>query len=183
EEDPLASGGPGDGSAGAQAPVRLEVSSDSEEASEVPEWLREGEYVTVGTNKTGVVRYVGPTDFQEGTWVGVELDLPTVGQRHRGLGAVLVLGGSLDQLSFVAVLCPEARPAWGCSLAGGGRAAHPSAGGVYPWEPRRATGQAGPDGAGDGVNHPRASPGPARTALVQSPFSTGASGITRVVAQ
>ena len=77
EEDPLASGGPGDGSAGAQAPVRLEVSSDSEEASEVPEWLREGEYVTVGTNKTGVVRYVGPTDFQEGTWVGVELDLPT----------------------------------------------------------------------------------------------------------
>ena len=106
-----------------------------------------------------------------------------VGQRHRGLGAVLVLGGSLDQLSFVVVLCPDARPAWGCSPAGRGRAAHPVAGGVYPWEPRRATGQAGLDGAGGGVNHPRASPGPARTALVQSPFSTGASGITRVVAQ
>ncbi|XP_026943809.1 kinesin-like protein KIF13B isoform X2 [Sagmatias obliquidens] len=77
EEDPLASGGPGDGSAGAEAPGKLEVSSDSEEASEVPEWLREGEYVTVGTTKTGIVRYVGPTDFQEGTWVGVELDLPS----------------------------------------------------------------------------------------------------------
>lgn len=64
---------------------RLEVTSDSEDASEVPEWLREGEYVVVGTNKTGIVRYIGPTDFQEGTWIGVELDLPagkwTVGYR------------------------------------------------------------------------------------------------------
>ncbi|XP_057576810.1 kinesin-like protein KIF13B isoform X2 [Hippopotamus amphibius kiboko] len=77
EEDPLASGGPGDSSAGAQTQGKMEVSSDSEEASEVPEWLKEGEYVTIGTNKTGIVRYVGPTDFQEGTWVGVELDLPS----------------------------------------------------------------------------------------------------------
>ncbi|EHH28386.1 Kinesin-like protein GAKIN, partial [Macaca mulatta] len=37
----------------------------------------EGEFVTVGAHKTGVVRYVGPADFQEGTWVGVELDLPS----------------------------------------------------------------------------------------------------------
>ncbi|XP_068931754.1 kinesin-like protein KIF13B isoform X2 [Petaurus breviceps papuanus] len=56
---------------------KLEVASDSEDADEVPEWLKEGEYVTVGTNKTGIVRYIGPTDFQEGTWVGVELDLPS----------------------------------------------------------------------------------------------------------
>ncbi|KAK2508828.1 hypothetical protein MC885_021689 [Smutsia gigantea] len=60
QEDPPAPGG--------QALGKLEVSSDSEEATEVPEWLKEGEYVTVGTNKTGVVRYIGPTDFQEGTW-------------------------------------------------------------------------------------------------------------------
>ncbi|XP_068136147.1 kinesin-like protein KIF13B isoform X2 [Hyperolius riggenbachi] len=53
-----------------------EVASDSEESQEVPEWLKEGEYVTVGTNKIGTVRYVGPVDFQGGTWVGVELDLP-----------------------------------------------------------------------------------------------------------
>ncbi|KAI2549506.1 kinesin family member 13B [Homo sapiens] len=53
------------------------LASDSEEADEVPEWLREGEFVTVGAHKTGVVRYVGPADFQEGTWVGVELDLPS----------------------------------------------------------------------------------------------------------
>lgn len=77
EEDPPAVGGPGDGSSGGQTLEKLEVSSDSEEASEVPEWLREGEYVTVGANKVGVVRYIGPTDFQEGTWVGVELDLPS----------------------------------------------------------------------------------------------------------
>uniref|UniRef100_A0A8B9YZ31 Kinesin family member 13B n=1 Tax=Buteo japonicus TaxID=224669 RepID=A0A8B9YZ31_9AVES len=56
---------------------KLEVTSDSEDANETPEWLKEGEYVTVGANKTGTVRYIGPTDFQEGTWVGVELDLPS----------------------------------------------------------------------------------------------------------
>uniref|UniRef100_A0A2K6GF40 Kinesin family member 13B n=1 Tax=Propithecus coquereli TaxID=379532 RepID=A0A2K6GF40_PROCO len=60
----------------AAAPGRPDVASDSEEGDEVPEWLKEGEYVAVGTNKLGIVRYVGPTDFQEGTWVGVELDLP-----------------------------------------------------------------------------------------------------------
>ncbi|XP_054573593.1 kinesin-like protein KIF13B isoform X2 [Eptesicus fuscus] len=77
EEEPRAAGGPGDGSSAGQTLEKLEVSSDSEEASEVPEWLREGEYVTVGANKGGIVRYIGPTDFQEGTWVGVELDLPS----------------------------------------------------------------------------------------------------------
>ncbi|KAM4771256.1 kinesin-like protein KIF13B [Rhinophrynus dorsalis] len=67
---------------------KQEEASDSEEAQEVPEWLKEGEYVTVGTNKNGIVRYVGPADFQEGTWVGVELDLPagkndgSVGGKH-----------------------------------------------------------------------------------------------------
>ncbi|KFQ73017.1 Kinesin-like KIF13B, partial [Phaethon lepturus] len=59
------------------AEEKLEVNSDSEDANEIPEWLKEGEYVTVGANKTGTVRYIGPTDFQEGTWVGVELDLPS----------------------------------------------------------------------------------------------------------
>uniref|UniRef100_A0A8C0VKZ8 Kinesin family member 13B n=1 Tax=Cyanistes caeruleus TaxID=156563 RepID=A0A8C0VKZ8_CYACU len=59
------------------AEEKLEVISDSEDTNEIPEWLKEGEYVTVGTNKTGTVRYIGPTDFQEGTWVGVELDLPS----------------------------------------------------------------------------------------------------------
>uniref|UniRef100_A0A8C6LNQ4 Kinesin family member 13B n=1 Tax=Nothobranchius furzeri TaxID=105023 RepID=A0A8C6LNQ4_NOTFU len=42
----------------------------------LPDWLRVGEFVTVGSNKSGTVRYVGPTDFADGTWVGVELEVP-----------------------------------------------------------------------------------------------------------
>ncbi|XP_028252775.1 kinesin-like protein KIF13B isoform X2 [Parambassis ranga] len=71
----------------------LEIISDSEEgdgaaSAVLPEWLKEGEFVTVGSNKTGTVRYVGPTDFAEGTWVGVELEVPagkndgSVGGKH-----------------------------------------------------------------------------------------------------
>uniref|UniRef100_A0A665WE31 Kinesin family member 13Bb n=1 Tax=Echeneis naucrates TaxID=173247 RepID=A0A665WE31_ECHNA len=54
----------------------------------LPDWLKEGEFVTVGANKSGTVRYVGPTDFAKGTWVGVELEVPagkndgSVGGKH-----------------------------------------------------------------------------------------------------
>uniref|UniRef100_A0A674B2S9 Kinesin family member 13B n=1 Tax=Salmo trutta TaxID=8032 RepID=A0A674B2S9_SALTR len=72
---------------------RLEILSDSDEgatdvATAVPDWLKEGEFVTVGSNKSGTVSYVGPADFAEGIWVGVELDLPagkndgSVGGKH-----------------------------------------------------------------------------------------------------
>ncbi|KAG7461150.1 hypothetical protein MATL_G00206910 [Megalops atlanticus] len=57
---------------------KLEILSDSEEGRDqaVPDWLKEGEHVMVGANKSGTVRYVGPADFAEGVWVGVELDTP-----------------------------------------------------------------------------------------------------------
>uniref|UniRef100_A0A8C3KQB8 CAP-Gly domain-containing protein n=1 Tax=Calidris pygmaea TaxID=425635 RepID=A0A8C3KQB8_9CHAR len=80
------------------AEEKLEVNSDSEDANEIPEWLKEGEYVTVGANKTGTVRYIGPTDFQEGTWVGVELDLPS-GNVRSSLGVKQTARQSL-QCSF-----------------------------------------------------------------------------------
>ncbi|XP_048391588.1 kinesin-like protein KIF13B isoform X2 [Stegostoma tigrinum] len=56
---------------------KLEIISDSEEAVDiVPEWLKEGEYVSFGTNKTGTVRYIGPTEFADGIWIGIELNVP-----------------------------------------------------------------------------------------------------------
>lgn len=61
----------------------LEIISDSEEgdaaAAVLPDWLKEEEFVTVGGNKSGTVRYVGPADFAKGTWVGVELEVPAGG--------------------------------------------------------------------------------------------------------
>ncbi|XP_071770328.2 kinesin-like protein KIF13B isoform X3 [Centroberyx gerrardi] len=59
---------------------RLEIISDEDvdgpATTVLPDWLKEGEFVTVGANKSGTVRYVGPTDFAEGVWVGVELEVP-----------------------------------------------------------------------------------------------------------
>uniref|UniRef100_A0A673MKV0 Kinesin-like protein KIF13B n=1 Tax=Sinocyclocheilus rhinocerous TaxID=307959 RepID=A0A673MKV0_9TELE len=40
-------------------------------------WLKVGGRVTVGSSKSGTVRYIGPTHFSEGVWVGVELDTPS----------------------------------------------------------------------------------------------------------
>jgi kinesin family protein 13 len=46
----------------------------------IPSWIIIGESVIVtpskGSQKTGVVQFVGSVEFAAGPWVGVELDLP-----------------------------------------------------------------------------------------------------------
>ncbi|XP_015600896.1 kinesin-like protein KIF13B isoform X3 [Cephus cinctus] len=44
----------------------------------IPDWIVVGESVLVRPySYSGVIAYVGPTEFASGTWIGVELDAPT----------------------------------------------------------------------------------------------------------
>lgn len=81
------------GGGGGNGFERLEIFVDDEERSHdnvLPDWLTEGAFVTVGSNKAGTVRYVGTTQFAEGVWVGVELDTP-VGRLTFTLGIFVCL--------------------------------------------------------------------------------------------
>ena len=47
-----------------------------------PDWVVLGESVLIRPyNTSGVIAYIGGTDFSGGTWIGVELDAPT-GECH-----------------------------------------------------------------------------------------------------
>lgn len=39
--------------------------------------LKMGQIICVGDKKTGRIRYIGPTEFAPGVWIGVELDTPS----------------------------------------------------------------------------------------------------------
>nr|XP_042901617.1 kinesin-like protein KIF13A isoform X1 [Parasteatoda tepidariorum] len=55
-----------------------EISRNESEEMKFPLWLTVGESVMISPyNKTGVVAYLGPTNFAAGPWAGVELDTPT----------------------------------------------------------------------------------------------------------
>ena len=45
--------------------------------------LKMGQVICVGDKKTGRIRYIGPTDFAPGVWIGVELDTPSGKERVR----------------------------------------------------------------------------------------------------
>uniref|UniRef100_A0A0X3NS26 CAP-Gly domain-containing protein n=1 Tax=Schistocephalus solidus TaxID=70667 RepID=A0A0X3NS26_SCHSO len=49
-------------------------SSDNVDSPTIPQGLRLGDRVQVSGGRLGVIRYIGPTDFASGEWVGVELD-------------------------------------------------------------------------------------------------------------
>lgn len=68
--------GDGDGKATTNILEKLEITFEDSEPKELA-WLKVGGRVTVGTSKSGTVRYIGPTYFSEGVWVGVELDTPS----------------------------------------------------------------------------------------------------------
>lgn len=68
--------GDGDGKATTNILEKLEITFEDAEPKELA-WLKVGGRVTVGTSKSGTVRYIGPTHFSEGVWVGVELDTPS----------------------------------------------------------------------------------------------------------
>ncbi|KAL7061418.1 hypothetical protein AAHC03_01431 [Spirometra sp. Aus1] len=48
--------------------------SENVELPNIPQGLRLGDRVQVSGGRLGVIRYIGPTDFASGEWVGVELD-------------------------------------------------------------------------------------------------------------
>nr|NP_788356.2 kinesin heavy chain 73, isoform C [Drosophila melanogaster]AAF58129.2 kinesin heavy chain 73, isoform C [Drosophila melanogaster] len=56
-----------------------EVDEESKDVELVlPEWIVVGESVLIRPyNTSGVIRFVGTTEFQPGAWIGVELDTPT----------------------------------------------------------------------------------------------------------
>ncbi|TRZ00442.1 hypothetical protein DNTS_020947, partial [Danionella cerebrum] len=68
--------GSGGGKAATNSLEKLEIAFEDEEPKELA-WLKVGGRVTVGTSKSGTVRFIGPTHFSEGIWVGVELDTPS----------------------------------------------------------------------------------------------------------
>ena len=71
-----------------------------QEMAELPEWIKDNTRVIVSTNtvmnKTGHIRFIGPTKFAHGVWIGVELDQP-FGKND----------GSLNNVRYFT--CPENR--------------------------------------------------------------------------
>lgn len=66
------------------------VDGDSTLPEEVlPEWIVVGESVLIRPyNSSGVISFIGCTEFASGTWIGVELDTPT--GKCGGGGALVV---------------------------------------------------------------------------------------------
>lgn len=61
-----------------QAVMDSSFSSTSIKQEMMPDWVVVGESVLIRPyNTSGVIAFIGPTHFQGGTWIGIELDTPT----------------------------------------------------------------------------------------------------------
>ena len=56
------------------------------ESSEWTEWAKEGQRVVIGKSYKATVRYVGPVDGKDGTWVGLEWDDESRGKHDGSYG-------------------------------------------------------------------------------------------------
>ena len=53
------------------------AASTNELASNLPEWMIEGERILLRkSNLSGTIAYIGTIEFASGIWIGIELDVP-----------------------------------------------------------------------------------------------------------
>jgi kinesin family protein 13 len=80
----------------------------------VPEWVVLGESVLIRPyNSSGVVAYIGGTEFASGTWIGVELDAPKGGVLAFGANFVHLLVPGKNDGSIQGVRYFSCRPKYG----------------------------------------------------------------------
>ena len=59
------------------AEIEMPVVNNSKSLGPLPEWCVVGESIQIRPyNYSGVIAFIGHTEFANGTWVGVELDVP-----------------------------------------------------------------------------------------------------------
>ena len=69
------SGQEGSGSLSGLSSLQSPVAADSN--LDLPEWMVCGESVILRqSNYSGIIAFIGATDFASGLWIGIELDAP-----------------------------------------------------------------------------------------------------------
>lgn len=79
EREPVDEGQLSDSQGGSREDLLSSFEGDDMNASSLDSLgdLKMGQVICVGDKKTGRIRYIGPTEFAPGVWIGVELDTPS----------------------------------------------------------------------------------------------------------